>query len=559
MDSPIPPDPYVALGVPKEADADTIKKAYRKLALKLHPDKCVDESQKAARTDEFTKIQQAYDIIGDDEKRGRYDAQVRLAELRRQNMEMRGAAGGRGDSKYNVRMSAPREAPRESSHSARGAPPRAAYEQPRSRYYEDEYEPPRASARKTSAADEFVYVRRAAPREEKREKTRTSTTPREEEKRRDAKRREAEIRESRSSKYDDYEDRRRRDYDSMRRQAEASDSYGSSTEKITEERLREAQKHMDRQTRPSMPRRESSRQVPGIYRESSDPRRSAAGPREKERRRASPSKEERRRENVDPYDRRVPNLASHTSAPPVVETNMPPQPHRSYTTGEFVDKKKKAKDVSPPPQFSRSTTQPIETMAGAPSSSKRREAKTRAMPEDSGYSSPAATPGYSTTYSYGDERPAANVSYSNGHRTVFREPSSSTTRRNEPSPARPSKGAMKMAGLAPDQQKVKRTQYSYAPGPGVTPIVESKSSSSSRRERVTEPDREYASYDRSRPQYFGEHGAGTTDPRYSHPSSPYEDISYSARPTRADVRYATGRGREYAEKPSMQRSSTYVY
>merc|ERR1711881_36642 len=96
-------------------------------------------------------------------------------------------------------------------------------------------------------------------------------------------RHERKSRDARSTKYEDYEDRRRRDYDSMRRQAEASDSYGSSTEKITEERLREAQKHMDRQTRPSMPRRESSRQVPGVYRESSDPRRSAAAPREKER------------------------------------------------------------------------------------------------------------------------------------------------------------------------------------------------------------------------------------------------------------------------------------
>jgi len=557
MDSPIPPDPYVALGVTKDADADSIKKAYRKLALKLHPDKCIDESQKAARTDEFTKIQQAYDIIGDDEKRGRYDAQVRLAELRRQNMEMRGAAGGRGDSKYNVRMSTPRDAPREASYSARGAPPRSAYEQPRPRYYEDEYEAPRTSARKTSGADEFVYVRRSAPRDEKREQPRKATSPREEEKRRDSKRREAEIRDARSTKYEDYEDRRRRDYDSMRRQAEASDSYGSSTEKITEERLREAQKHMDRHTRPSMPRRESSRQVPGVYRESSDPRRSAAAPREKERRRASPSKDERRRENVDPYDRRVPNLSTHASAPPVVENNAPPQPHRSYTTPAEFDKKKKAKDVSPPPPppFARSSTQPLETMAGAPSSSKRREAKTRAMPEDSGYSSPAATPGYSTTYSYADERPAANVSYSNGHRTVFREPSS--CRRNESPQGRPSKGAMKMAGLDPNPKVKRTTQYSYSPGPGATPIVE-PAKSSSRRERVTERDPAYSSYDRSRTQYFGEHGAGTTDSRYGQRGSPYEDVNYSSRPTAADVRYATGRGREY-EKPMMQRSTTFAY
>jgi hypothetical protein len=117
-----------------------------------------------------------------------------------------------------------------------------------------------------------------------------------------------------------------------------------------------------------------------------------------------------------------------------------------------------------------------------------------------------------------------------------------------------------MKGLDPQKPTVKRTtQYTYAPGPGVTPVIV-EPSSSSRRGRPSERDRDYVSYDRSRPQYFGEHGAGTVDPRYSQPASPYENVDYAARPTHADVRYATGRGREYAtEKPSMQRSSTYVY
>lgn len=557
MDSPIPPDPYVALGVTKDADADAIKKAYRKLALKLHPDKCTDESQKAARTDEFTKIQQAYDIIGDEEKRGRYDAQIRLAELRRQNMEMRSAAGGRSASAYNVRTAAPRDAPREANYSSRAPPPRPAYDmpQPRARYsYDEDYEPMRGSTRKTSGNEEYAYVRRSEPREEKREKPRATTAPREEEKRRDAKRREAEIRASRSSKYEREEesDRRRRDYDSIRRQADASDSYGSSTEKITEDRIREAQKHMERQARPSMPRRESSRAVPQYHREASDPRRSAATSKEKERRRTSPSKDDsRRRENVDPYgDRRMPNLSSHTSAPPVVENMMPPPPHRSHTTSDYDSRKTKARGMSPPAQFTRSTTQPLETMAASGSSSKRRETKVRAAPEDSGYSSPAATPGY-TAYAYPEQREAPPVSYSNGHRTVFREPSSS---RNERSPVRASKGAMKMKGLDPSAKTSKRTQYSYPTGTPV--VVEPKSSSSRReRERVRERDSDYT-YERGRPsaQYFGEHGQDTIYPRGGHPSSPYE-VNYAPHHTDADIRYTQPR----FEKPSMQRSTTYVY
>ncbi|KAF1980762.1 heat shock protein DnaJ, partial [Aulographum hederae CBS 113979] len=73
MDSPLPPDPYSALGVSKTADAATIKKSYRKLVLTCHPDKITDETLKAQKAEDFHKIQQAYEIIGDDDKRQRYD------------------------------------------------------------------------------------------------------------------------------------------------------------------------------------------------------------------------------------------------------------------------------------------------------------------------------------------------------------------------------------------------------------------------------------------------------------------------------------------------------
>ncbi|KAF2805135.1 heat shock protein DnaJ, partial [Mytilinidion resinicola] len=73
MDSDLPPDPYAALGVPKNAEAATIKSTYRKLVLKCHPDKVTDESLKLQKQDEFHKIQSAYELIGDEDKRAVYD------------------------------------------------------------------------------------------------------------------------------------------------------------------------------------------------------------------------------------------------------------------------------------------------------------------------------------------------------------------------------------------------------------------------------------------------------------------------------------------------------
>ena len=61
---------YKTLGVSKKASADEIKKAYRKLARKYHPDK--NPGDKEAE-DKFKEISAAYDILGDPEKRKEYD------------------------------------------------------------------------------------------------------------------------------------------------------------------------------------------------------------------------------------------------------------------------------------------------------------------------------------------------------------------------------------------------------------------------------------------------------------------------------------------------------
>src|SRR5262249_10593655 len=63
-------DYYEVLGVAKGAGAEEIKKAYRSLAMKYHPDRNTGDEQAAAR---FKEVAEAYAVLSDPDKRGRYD------------------------------------------------------------------------------------------------------------------------------------------------------------------------------------------------------------------------------------------------------------------------------------------------------------------------------------------------------------------------------------------------------------------------------------------------------------------------------------------------------
>ena len=64
-------DYYSILGVSRNATDEELKKAYRKLALKWHPDRNKDNKKEAE--EKFKEISQAYEVLSDKEKRQVYD------------------------------------------------------------------------------------------------------------------------------------------------------------------------------------------------------------------------------------------------------------------------------------------------------------------------------------------------------------------------------------------------------------------------------------------------------------------------------------------------------
>ena len=66
-------DYYEILGVDKGADKETIKKAYKKLALKYHPDR-VPEDKKEKYEEKFKEISEAYAVLSNDKKKEQYDS-----------------------------------------------------------------------------------------------------------------------------------------------------------------------------------------------------------------------------------------------------------------------------------------------------------------------------------------------------------------------------------------------------------------------------------------------------------------------------------------------------
>jgi len=86
---------YKILGIPRTATSKEIKKAYRELALKWHPDKNADNKEEASK--QFQDIGEAYEVLSDKELRGKYD---RGEEV----FENQGGGGGGGGHHFNAQQ-----------------------------------------------------------------------------------------------------------------------------------------------------------------------------------------------------------------------------------------------------------------------------------------------------------------------------------------------------------------------------------------------------------------------------------------------------------------------
>ncbi|KAL1600533.1 hypothetical protein SLS60_006919 [Paraconiothyrium brasiliense] len=598
---PLPPDPYLALGLPKDVDSETIKKTYRKLALKSHPDKFTDPAVKLQKQDEFHKIQQAYELIGEEDARARYDAEVKLESLRREKAAR--AASGSGPEVRTARYDIRTQAPAGASFKANGP---ARYEEHKpsrysdDRYYEersrkyDTYEayPPKQSTSRSSRekvspqkttreASDRTRSDYKKSRDKEREKDRrhvASERERDSDHSADEKARyEAEYkRRSDDARRRAEEDEARKAAADLRRKAEDRRSYEDSKydrkQKLSEQ-ASDAMRYIRMNStkadeRPSPGRTSSSRDTRDYY-ESRDSRsrrerpetvrRSSARPRD----RHSPTGRERKGPEIvdwEPEDRKIPSFKHSTSSP--AEINVPrAAPHRSYTESSRDHRRT---ETSPTPMFRRSETMP--TVPQAPSTSRKASTAPRpsglresVTPHDSGSSSPEAyptVPSAASTKRYYYPTPGGGVSLApedmgvaNGHRTVLREPE--RQRHRSPSPlTRPPMGANRPSETSSARYTTAAPSKSSVPPP---PLGRSATTMNTNE-------------DRGRSRLYGEVGADATrreNARRQTSFSP-DKISYARKIGPEDVRWAPQSGsgrdrdREYA-KPTLGRHATYVY
>lgn len=469
MDTPLPPDPYLALGLPRDTDQATIKATYRKLVLKCHPDKVTDESLKKQKQEEFHKIQQAYEVIGEEAAREEYHARLKLETLRREKAAREAASGGSRapdvqSTGFKTRMQAPTGASFKTSPSSRYESSRSyddRYYEERSRTYDaypskhsssrrsSEKVSPQKATRESSDRTRSSY-KKASDKERERdrrhvasERERDSSDPSGDEKTRyeaDYKRRSDDARRRAE------EEEARKQAESARRRADERRSYEEYDRKQKErDQVSEAARYIHRSRvetdRPAMPRTGSSRDPRDYY-----------DSRDRDSRSRRP--EVVRRSSARPRDRHSPPGRGDRRGPEIVEwsstADAPPRatPHRSHTE---TSRDHRRSETSPPPAFRRSETMPTQV-----SSASR---KPSTVPRPSGLreseSTPASPEAYatipppsSTTKRYYYSTPGGGVSLgtedvgeANGHRTVLREPERPRHRSPSPLNSRPPMGA----------------------------------------------------------------------------------------------------------------------
>lgn len=492
MGSPLPEDPYLALGVPKDAPTNSIKTQYRKLVLKFHPDKVQDESQKQAAIDQFHKIQTAYEIIGDEDRRARYDAQCRLAELRKDVMEKQ-SGGARSADVRTAAYKMPTESAKAGAFYARGPERREVspqYEERRPAYptaYASDYfdttsragarkggDYERSSKRTPAAREERERVRPTTkdPRESERVKQREKTSRREKDIRKDRDRkteyveevsdsegdryerqatrmkREDDLRKGRASYYEpnrrDKEEATRPHYDIDEHTRKIHSQYDEARDYIG--KTARTKQKSDDERRPSPVRmtpakdkfdyfRRIDGRPGGMTRRSSGKPKSAG--READERRHTTREPERRSSAEVDEPSRAPPLMTAKSSP--ADIRIPTEKLRSHSVQiDPLDK-----DEFVPPTFKRSTTMP--NVVSRERDPRRKEpqkgSSLRHTETMEGYPTPAATPEFSAPpppmYRYQQEY-ADDAEYPtpDGYRTKILEPTGKNRLTRSPSPTR---------------------------------------------------------------------------------------------------------------------------
>lgn len=589
------PDHYKALGIDKDADAATIKKIYRKLVLTCHPDKVTDEALKAQKQEEFHKIQQAYETLSDETRRATYEAELKLAQLRREKLA-RAASGTAAENKtthlnvktpggaaasYTANGSRYTTEERRPSGTTTSSSSRA-YDHVDDRYYdsrrkaEDSYFSSHRSSPSSRSSRE-KYEKESSSRSARpsaTDRTRSSATKARDSERRDRtfkfsidsegssadekvryereyKRRSAEDESQRRAEERRRDDRRYAEYENV------SPHKMSVQEKGENEAIRymyKSRAEVEPGLRPS-PVRTTSREYyePSsrssrhreVRPEDRAPRRSSARP--KERLGMPPRRDtDRGIPDIVEWDDRRPTFKQSSSSP--AEIRIPTTPQRSHT--DSSSREYRRSERSPPriPSLGRSATMPI--IPGSEAAGSRREAKSyprpsglrneaNSSPERDGFPTiPAPQVSSKTYYSYNAAEGGVKPMDLPPHRTILREPE--RTRHRSPSPL----GKPPMGPNRPGLHSSK----TYTPG---------------RSSRQSSPVREERG--RSGHMKYGEVPSDYTRRRAMperQPSYSLHDVSYSRKYEPEDVSWAT-RNREadqYVErKPTFSRTTTSVY
>jgi len=602
MESTLPPDPYKALGLSKEVDSATIKSTYRKLVLKCHPDKVTDESLKKQKQEEFHKIQQAYELIGDENARGRYDAEVKLDTLRKEKAA-RASTSAAQDSRaatYTTRTQAP------SGATFTSTGPRYEEHKP-SRPYDDRYYDERSRS-KYNTYDSYPKGSSRSPREKespiKGTRVPTDRTRSEYKKSRDKERdrdrkhvasereRDSDPSGDEKARYEAEYNRRSDDARRYAEEEEARKQFADARRKAEQRRAHEDAKYDRRQKlsdqasdavryihrskvgaavdteRPLPSRTSSSRDARPEYYDSRDAR--SRRPETVRRSSARPKDRERDRKDIEivdwEVDRKIPSFKHSSSAPPEIPTPRA-TPHRSYTESSRDSRRT---ETSPPPIIRRSS----EAVSSVPhvSSSRRKDAT---LPRSSGLResvTPIGSPSNNTeayatipppttkrNYYYptpggGINLDTEDVGVANGHRTVLREPE--RTRHRSPSPlTRPPIGPNR------NVETVSTSHSSAVPKvPGAPPLL-------GRAATINVGDIR-GSDERGRGRLYGEINSDhlrRENTRRQTSFSP-DQVSYSQKFRPEDIKYgaprereALGRDKDAYAKPSLGRHATYVY